>query len=126
MTLTESDLDQFTGTESYYRHRFLNSLLYTDGVKFLAEEGEAYWLIDAIASHQINPQVQSHPQLQEIQFWELSVDESNSATLTCSWDTDEPVVTQKIGLTDFPLKQVQIYVQAAEKGRKVMLLPSEY
>ena len=45
--LTESELNQFIGTEHYYRH--LLGFNYTDGVKFMAERGKAYWLIDAIA-----------------------------------------------------------------------------
>ena len=44
-TLTEADLMQFIGTENYWRHWL--GFNYTDGVKYLAEKGEAYWQLSA-------------------------------------------------------------------------------
>ena len=32
-TITKADLNQFTGTEQYYRH-WLKGIVYTDGVKY--------------------------------------------------------------------------------------------
>lgn len=49
--LTQADLKQFTGTNCYYQHRF-GCFVYTDGVRHVAKSGEAYWLIDTIASYQ--------------------------------------------------------------------------
>ena len=43
-------LGQFTGTQSYYRHPFVNGLLYTEGAQFFFETTESYWLLDLIAS----------------------------------------------------------------------------
>jgi hypothetical protein len=48
-TLTNDDLIQFTGTEYWYRHAVVRDVLYTDGVKYVAQTGGAYWLIDEIA-----------------------------------------------------------------------------
>ena len=48
-TLSESQLRQFTGSENWYRHGINRSVLYTDGAKFLADQGGAYWLLDIIA-----------------------------------------------------------------------------
>ena len=64
--LTEGDLAQFIGTSQYYRHNL--GLLYTDGVKYVADRGGAYWLIDAIASWQIDPRIRNDEMLQNIQF----------------------------------------------------------
>ncbi len=50
--LTETDLNQFTGTECYYA--YLVGLKLTDGVKFMADKAGAYWLLDIIASYQLN------------------------------------------------------------------------
>lgn len=47
--LNRADLRQFTGSENFYRHALVRSILYTDGVQYVAETGGAYWLIDAIA-----------------------------------------------------------------------------
>jgi hypothetical protein len=36
-TLTRDDLIQFTGSEHWYRHAMVRDVLYTDGVKYVAE-----------------------------------------------------------------------------------------
>jgi len=117
--LTEADLAQFTGTSTYYQH--LLGVQYTDGVHYLAERAGAYWLIDAIASWQIDPRVHRDPMLQRIQFWKLVVNDDRSALLVCERDEGDIAVSQEIPFTDFPLKQVRLYFQNG-----VVLLPSEY
>lgn len=111
-------LRQFTGTEAYYKHWFHPKLVYTDGVRFLAREAEAYWLIDAIAG---DNHAGSPVQALEHQFWRLDVAPDRSATLVCE-DGDGAVILEKrIGWTDFPLDQVEIWV-----ANGVMYLPSEH
>ena len=46
--ITESELNQFIGTEHIYKH--LTGFVFTDGVKFVGDAG-AYWLIDEIMFH---------------------------------------------------------------------------
>lgn len=116
--LTQSDLDQFVGTENYYRH-WLNRFVYTDGVKHLVDEGKAYWLLDAIASYQ--PQLLKDPMLQQFQHWKLTVSPDQKAQLICERDTDDVVVTQDIEFTDFPLTQIRLYLISG-----VLMLVSEY
>jgi hypothetical protein len=108
------ELEQFTGTEQYYRH--CAGLVYTDGVKYLAEKAKCYWLLDIVASYQ--------PQLKDagFQFWRIEVSADHSAVVTCREDSDCPeIVKQTIEYADFPLKSFEWYV---ENG--VMLLKSEY
>lgn len=120
MTTKTLNLEGFTGTERYYKH--LLGILYTDGVKYLAQEAGAYWLIDAIASWQISPKVKRDPMLQEIQFWKLRVNpDNNTAVLICERDSDDVAITQEIPYTDFPLESVKLYLADG-----VLLLPSEY
>ena len=45
----EQELGNFTGTEYHYRIR--PNLLGTDGVKYLAEQAECFWLLDLYWSH---------------------------------------------------------------------------
>jgi hypothetical protein len=45
----QSTLTQFTGTERYYR--ISRRHLLTDGTKYLAENAECFWMMDAVASH---------------------------------------------------------------------------
>jgi hypothetical protein len=110
-------LDQFVGSENQYKHWL--GIRYTDGVKHLATTAKAYWLIDAIASHQ-NKLLLSNPRLREFQMWRLVVDNS-SATLICFEDIDVEVRRQEIPYTDFPLPEVTLYLVG-----KVLMLMSEY
>ena len=47
--LTRSDLNQFTGSETWYRHGINRNVLFTDGAKYVADHAGAYWLLDEIA-----------------------------------------------------------------------------
>jgi len=38
-TLTKYDLNQFTGSETWYRHTINRAVLYTDGARHVAEAG---------------------------------------------------------------------------------------
>ena len=42
-TLTKADPIQFTGSEHWYRHAMVRDVLYTDGVKYVAETVRARW-----------------------------------------------------------------------------------
>ena len=105
-------LSQCIGTERYWKNHLL-CFNYTDGVKFLHESCEAYWLLIAISSyHRKEP----------FQLWELTVNEDKSATLTMKEDSDKPnIVEQHIAFTDFPLESISLYLIDG-----ILLLPSEY
>lgn len=118
--ITQSDLAQFTGTTQWYQH-WLKRFTYTDGVKYLADQAGAYWLLDAIASHQTR-QLLSDSMLREFQIWTLTVNlEDKTAKLVCERDTDDVAVTQNIPYTDFPLPEVKLYLTGG-----VLMLTSEY
>jgi len=109
--LKQSSLSQFIGTEHYYKHWL--GKVYTDGVKYMAEEGQAYWLLDAIFSYM---------RTESFQIWELKKTGTTSAVLTMKEDTNEPIlVKQDIPLTDFPLDFIALWLIDG-----VLILPSEY
>jgi len=114
--LKKEDLQGFIGTDDYYKH-WTGKLVYTDGVKYVAEKGGAHWLIDAIASYQFK--LSGIP----FQIWILRVDlENNTAVLTMQEDSGEPeLVRQEIKFTDFPLDEIKFYLVDG-----VLMLPSEY
>jgi hypothetical protein len=114
-----SQLAHCIGTESYHQH-WTQRLLYTDGIKTLAEGAECYWLIDAIASHQSFLQ-HNHPQTYDFQTWTLSVSPSRMGAIVCALDDLATAIRQQILFTDFPLPGVTLY---CFKG--VLLLPFEY
>jgi hypothetical protein len=118
------NLDQFSSTENYYSNKNY-PFLYTDGVKYLAENG-AYWLLDAIASWQSETKIKDNFDLKQLQIWKLKVNPDQSAILICERDTDEPVITQKIPLTDFPIPGITLYLCDMGTGQGVLILPSEY
>lgn len=110
--ITEQELSQFTGTEHYYKHWFGN-YKYTDGVKYLGEKAQCYWLLDAIFSYR---------RTEPFQVWTLTVDESKKAWLTMKEDSNLPtLVSQTIEYTTFPLPQIDLWLIDG-----VLLLPSEY
>ena len=113
---TLAELSQFTGSEQWYRHRLCRRMLYTDGVKYLAERAGAYWLIDEIAFAQALPQIAR----EEFQVWKLRV-EANSADLICEDGNDNAVYRKRIPFTDFPAPGVEIWC-----ANNVIYLPSEH
>jgi hypothetical protein len=120
-TLRESDLIQFCGSSEFFQH-WTKRLIYTEGVRYMAEHGGAYWLIDAVASYQPDKRITSRPDLVDFQLWELAVAEDKSAVLTMRPDSGQPaVITQEIPFTDFPLEQIKFYV-----CNGTLMLTSEY
>ena|SRR6185437_13341168 len=116
-TLEPEDLNQFIGTENWYRHALVHSVTYTDGVKYVADNGGAYWLLDEIALPQkFNAAVKNEP----FQVWKLTVSE-RKGVLTCDDGDGKIVYTKQIPFTDFPLPEIKFYFTD-----NVILLPSEY
>ena len=90
--LTETELNQFTGSEHWYRHGLVRSILFTDGAKYLADKAGAYWLLDEIAFAQRGEKAVA---AEEFQAWKLTVDlDRHSATLTCD-DGNGRIVFEK-------------------------------
>jgi hypothetical protein len=122
---TKADLAQFYGSEQFYRH-WTGELVYTDGVHYLTQHGAA-WLVDSIASHQLNPKLRQG-MLADFQFWELHV-KDGKGVLTCKADDGmAPAVRQEIEYTDFPLPEIKLYLEAGHDGSRpvmVLMLPRE-
>ena len=127
----QQSLKHFTSTDNYYRH--LLGIRYTDGVQFLAEEAQCYWLIDVIASYQTK-KLLADEMLRDFQLWLLVVGDSHNfikpkseykAVVTCWRDTPDigikPPVQQHIEFTDFPLSEIKLYL-----CNGVLMLPGEY
>jgi hypothetical protein len=117
-TLNKSDLHQFTGSETWYRHSLVRDVLFTDGAKYVADKGGAYWLIDEIALAQ---RYEKDVIGEEFQLWKLSVNPDHTATLTCDDGNGHAVLTKRIPFTDFPLEEICLYYTS-----NTILLPSEY
>jgi hypothetical protein len=133
-------LRQFYGSEDFYNH-WTGALIFTEGVKHLADMAEAHWLIDLIASHQRGAVAAAPYQVWILKVCRMPADRSvlgapPMAVAACYADYDahlsEPENYQKYGLarqeipfTDFPLDETKLYVEG-EPPRRTLLLPREH
>jgi hypothetical protein len=116
--LTKGDLYQFTGSEHWYRHGLVRDVVFTDGAKYVADKGGAYWLIDEIACAQKGePAVAA----EAFQVWKLAVRSDKTATLTCEDGDYHAVFSKELTYTDFPLDEVELWFTD-----NTIFLPSEY
>ena len=123
----QAGLAQFTGTETWYRYRLGQVILayYTDGIKYLADHAECYWLLTEIVAAQTEANISTEP----FQVWNLRIDENYHATLYCEDGNDNGLFTKAISFTDFPLQEISIWVEYGEiEGtyKPILLLPSEH
>lgn len=125
MTVAEKlpDLDHFTGTAAYHRHRILGQMtvLLTDGAKYVAENAGAWWLMDlaAISGRQWL--------LEGNGFATLTVTATKEGTGAIKvTDGNENVIEeQQIEFTDFPEGSVTFFI-SPHLDEPVFYLRSEY
>ncbi len=117
MTKTKlANINQFTGTEQWFRHPLNRNVLFTEGAKYVADEAGAYWLLDEIALAQLSAPLRATP----FQVWTLDV-RGSSATLRCEDGNNIPVCTKEIPSTDFPACGITLWFTD-----NIILLPGEY
>src|SRR5271155_3528670 len=105
--LSPVELRQFTGSEHWYRHGLVRTIVFTDGAKYVADQAGAYWLLDEIALAQ---RFEKKVAGEAFQLWKLTVDlDSHSATLTCEDGNCVEVYRKPIPFTDFPLREIKLY-----------------
>ena len=120
-----SALVQFTGTERWYRHPFNQRMIYTDGVKFLAENGGeqgAYWFLDKMAL-ELCPLLASKSQ--NFAAVTLTVNADDTAVIRLTDGNDKQTATFEMHYTDMQTGEWRFYL-IEEGGYRVLLLPSEY
>jgi hypothetical protein len=112
-----NQLNQFIGTEKYYR--ISRRHLLTDGTKYLAEEAECFWMMDAIASHLCEIGTEDWFVLIRVQVTE------GRAVMIYEDGNDREHARQEIPYTDFPMHAISLY--ACWDGEHwAIMLPSEY
>ncbi len=112
-----TELDQFTGTETWYYHPLFRKYHYTEGVQYVAENAGAYWLIEKIFALQHKAKVNKEP----FQVWQLHVKENATATLIGDDGNYNRIHHETLSFTDFPSQGIRFYFTD-----NVLLLPSEY
>jgi Family of unknown function (DUF6876) len=116
--LSKAELRNFTGSEHWYRHGLVRTILFTDGAKYVADQGGAYWLLDEIALAQKGEKAVA---AEEFQVWVLKVKDDRTATLSCGDGNNNTVYTKEIPFTDFPAIEVTLWF-----ANNTIYLPSEH
>ena len=104
------------GSENFYCHK-PSLILYTDGVKELAQKCGAYWLIDLIISHQCHKEIK----LERFQVWNLKRVGDNVFKIVATDGNENKVTSQKIPFSDFPYDLATVWLVDG-----CMMLPTEY
>jgi hypothetical protein len=112
----ESGLTMHTGSTRWFRH-WSRRLVYTEGVRYLAEKASAYWFIDLVASWCPHASLRN----EEFVLWKLTVKPDRSAIVIADDGNGRELAHQDIPWTDFPLDEVSLYLTD-----NTLLLPSEY
>ena len=116
MKNANSNFGSGNGSENFYCHR-PSLILYTDGVKDMAEGCQAYWLIDLIISHQCKKEVN----LERFQVWNLSRVKDSLFKIIATDGNDNRVAFQQIPFSDFPHDMATIWLVDG-----CLMLPAEY
>jgi len=122
---TLPDLSEFTGSERIFKHGVFPSVCYTEGVRYLANEVHAYWLIDFIAAGQRQPEIK----VEEFQVWKLKRrDDGPVYDLIVEDGNDNVVWRETIAFYDFPLNPGDTFKLWCVRGElcPTIMLPSEY
>lgn len=116
MKNANANYSQSNGSENFYCHN-PSLMLYSVGVKLLADECQAYWLIDLIVSHQCK----RHINLERFQVWSLSKVKDNRFSIEATDGNEIQIVTLQISFSDFPYDEATIWLVDG-----CLLLPCEY
>ena len=117
--LSEADLRQFAGgTGQWYRHSLCRNILFTDGAKYVADQGEAYWLLDEIAFTQHS---QKRLARQPFQVWKLTVNPDHTGVITVEDGNYNVILTKALEYTDFPAPEITLWY-----SNNVIYLPAEH
>lgn len=118
-TELKNNLSYYSGSESFFKHS-LGKFLYTDGVQYLAESAECYWLLDIIGSLSVHPD--KFVEREDFICINLVVKSGTTkAVFTADDGNDNILYVQEIPFTDFPLSEIRLFY-----CNGTLLLPSEY
>lgn len=119
-TLKQEDLAYFYGSQQWFRHWIVKSVIWTEGAQHVWESGGAYWLCDEIAFRQMDKKaIKQEP----FQVWDLKV-KNSSGVLTCEDGDGKVIYRKRLDYTDFPLPHIRFFVESDGQNRTIML-PTE-
>lgn len=107
------------GTNKYYQH-FTKIVLYTDGIKDMADALKCHWLIDLIASYQITKKFRDIA----YQTWKFTAKDSKCVA-ECFGYSDVAVAEQKIPFTTLPDGEIVVVAVWQDEKTMIIALPVE-
>ena len=117
----EKELNGFINANKYYTHS--TGLIYTDGVKYLADKAKAHWLINTIFNHKNDKCFNEN----SFQVWKLTLNEQGETILTMQASKNGPVlISQKWLYTDFPFQEFKNQKIELLLVNNMLIVPSEY
>ena len=124
-----NDLDKFTGTLQYFKASVLYDLNLTDGINYLRNELNCFWLIDIVGSIQNLNKIKENYSFiihkikvnEDKSFIFKSYKDYNSDLTEQENDLKYLLYEQKSEYTDFKLNEFEFY-----QVGNVLLLKSEY
>ncbi len=101
---------QFNGTEEY--HQYGKSFLFTDSIKYFANNKEAFWLLDLILSY--------YKIYKDLDFVVFTLDVKDGKAEFKILDDVKEIATQSIEYTDLDVS-VKLFMDS-----NVLMFPSDY
>ncbi|MEO2072590.1 MAG: DUF6876 family protein [Zunongwangia sp.] len=115
-------LQYFTGTEMFYQIPLLRTR-FTDGLKYLSEVAECFWLITDASV--IAKSLMNRSEFITIDFKKMSEEKQDytgyEAEIIYSDGNDNVLETHRYNATDFPLDELRMFFV-----NDTLMLPSEY
>ena len=118
-----NELRNFSGTESYHKFSILSNMVLTDGMNFLCQNTESFWLMDIVSSVQHLKKIVDN---KEFIVWRIKLNENDKGFVVEAY-RDSPfnqanlLYQQFGGYYDFPISYLEFY-----QCENVILLKSEY
>jgi hypothetical protein len=115
-----NDLNQFSGSEQFFKHGVNRRLIYTEGVRYLAEQARCYWLIDEIACLLLPLLLKKYNDT----FYSIQLlANDSSAVITIDDGNGNIHINHKINWTDFPVsgEPVKFFLCESDKYYCLML-----
>ena len=112
------------GANGFIRHPLARNLIYTDGVRDVAQLAGAYWLLDVIGTEF----VPAYLKLEEPGLGVIKVIvKHDAAKITMDVDDGQPpVYIRRIEYTDFPEGTWTFYMASDDGVSCTLILPTEY
>lgn len=116
MTNANEHFGSSNGSENFYQNKF-SPIIYTDGVKDMAESCGAYWLIDVVISHQLTKSIR----MESFQVWELKRMKGKAFLINPTNGNKKQITRQQIHFSDFPYDQATLWLVNG-----CLMFPNEY